>query len=388
MDNIPKQTIGGWSDYLFQTILADIKANPNGHDKAIDYPPPLMGWGHPGVGKSSGVRRARDLLETAIRKIPGFEKDDVGLIDIRMSQFDAVDLRGVPTITAGRTSWSTPDWLPAKGKNPRIGLVFCDEYFLSSPSVLNASLQFTLDRCLGDYSLPPLWYVVAASNRVQDKASVPANVNAASLNRFEHREVISDVDGWIDYAENKGLREEVIGFIRFRGDGSRDSNGDYQDGLLVQYPNGIPKGTIAFATPRTWEWVSNKLDQNLPKDLESLAIEGLVGPAPAAEFKGFLHHYRLLGDLDLEEIEKDPEGAPISKESSVVYAITTHLARKTRTPEQLDAFIRWASRTSPEYAIKLVRDVTRRTPDLKNSEVYLKFKAEYVEVNTIRSSAS
>jgi len=384
--DIAKQTLGGWSDYLFQTLLADIKTLPDESRHHMDYPPPLVAWGHPGVGKSSGVHRARDLLAEAIKEIPELANEEVGLIDVRFSQFDAVDLRGVPTIVGGRTSWSIPDWLPRKGRDPKVGIIFTDELFLASPSVLGAGLQFTLDRRLGDYRIPPLWYICAASNRVEDKAGVPAGVNAAQLNRFEHREIISDVDGWIDYAIDKGLREEVIGFIRFRGNDGRGSDGEEQGGLLVQYPNGIPRGTVAYATPRTWEWVSNKLNQNLPPDLEAVAIEGLIGTGPAAEFRAFLSHYRKLGSIDLEEIASDPEGVEISEEPSVVYAITTHLARNADA-DNLGAFIKFVQRTSPEYAVKLVGDATRKNPELRFTEAYLKFKQQFVDLNTPESQS-
>jgi MoxR-like ATPase len=44
---------------------------------------PVMAWGKPGVGKSAAVRQAAT-------------DHDAALVDIRLSQYDSVDLRGIP----------------------------------------------------------------------------------------------------------------------------------------------------------------------------------------------------------------------------------------------------------------------------------------------------
>ena len=132
-------------------------------------------------------------------------------------QFDAVDLRGVPYVSKGETFWALSSWLPNVERDGEFGILFLDELFLAIPSVQAAALQLILDRRLGDYVLPDGWYVVSASNRPEDRAGVMAQ-NSALCNRFQHREAILSVDAWIEWAIEKGLRPEVIAFIRFRGE--------------------------------------------------------------------------------------------------------------------------------------------------------------------------
>ena len=60
---------------------------------------PVMLWGPPGVGKSQMVAQA------AVRH-------DVPVIDIRLSQMEPSDLRGIPFKIDDRVEWAVPAMLP------------------------------------------------------------------------------------------------------------------------------------------------------------------------------------------------------------------------------------------------------------------------------------
>ena len=363
---VAKQNLSDFADYAVHEYEHQINLLKTSGLSDDDRQFPYLLWGAAGLGKSSGVRAIANRLA---RKID----QPVNLIDVRLAQFDAVDLRGCPVVTGeggvnAETHWGTNGWLPKVERDGEFGILFLDELGLASPSVQAASLQLTLDRSLGDYVLPDGWFVVAASNRHEDRAGVTA-FSKALANRFEHREIILSVDAWVEWGIDKGLREEVIAFIRFRG-----------EELLLQHPNGVPKGTISFSTPRTWAKVSTKLDMGHSPENEAVGIEGLVGQGPAAEFLGFLRTYRKIGNLDLQEIIDDPENAPVPDDPTSVYAIACHLGRKAKR-ETLGAFITFLNRCSPEYAIKAVTDAVQRDEDLKCSEAYLRFKRDFIDIN-------
>src|SRR5271165_6557813 len=71
---------------------------------------PLHIWGACGVGKSQIVHQVADDL-------------DHDFLDVRAVQLDPVDLRGLPRISADRTEWVPPKFLPTSGK----GILFLDE---------------------------------------------------------------------------------------------------------------------------------------------------------------------------------------------------------------------------------------------------------------------
>jgi len=107
--------------------------------------PPVMLWGPPGVGKSSLVR---DLAA----------REGIGFIDIRLSQREPVDLRGLPVPDRER---GVVDWLLA-GEWPRDpdsrGILLFDELTAADRSLQVAAYELILDRRLGDlYRLPPGW---------------------------------------------------------------------------------------------------------------------------------------------------------------------------------------------------------------------------------------
>ena len=129
---------------------------------------PIYIWGSPGVGKSSLVKQAASTL--------GLE-----LVDVRATLLDPVELRGIPCIHGDVAVWCPPAFLPQDGQ----GILFLDELALAPPLVQAACLQLTLDRRVGEYELPDGWSVIAASNRVEDRAGTHRLISPL-LNRFVH----------------------------------------------------------------------------------------------------------------------------------------------------------------------------------------------------------
>jgi MoxR-like ATPase len=115
----------------------------------------LFVWGATGVGKSQVVRQAAmeiaqelGLEYTEDVKHLNDEKYFV-VIDIRLSQSDPSDLRGIPIYDKEHmaTVWLPPELFPRKG----YGIIFFDELNLSPPLVQASAYQLILDRRLGTY---------------------------------------------------------------------------------------------------------------------------------------------------------------------------------------------------------------------------------------------
>ena len=75
---------------------------------------PVMLWGPPGVGKSQMVLRVG-------------ERHDVPVIDIRLSQMEPSDLRGIPFKNGEHVEWATPAILPDAERHGPEGVLFLDE---------------------------------------------------------------------------------------------------------------------------------------------------------------------------------------------------------------------------------------------------------------------
>jgi MoxR-like ATPase len=135
-----------------------------------------MIWGPPGVGKSSIVAQ--------IAKSHG-----IAFVDVRLSQLAPTDLRGLPVPENGRSKWFPPEFLPDGGK----GILFLDELNMAPPAMQGIAQQLILDRKVGSYTVPPNWFIWAAGNRKEDRASV-FEMPAPLANRFLHLTVLPDMD--------------------------------------------------------------------------------------------------------------------------------------------------------------------------------------------------
>jgi hypothetical protein len=247
---------------------------------------PLFIWGPPGIGKSDFVRQAAERA--------GWTESGKAFIDVRLSQMEPVDLRGlpVPDMSARKTDWLPPTWLPFEGSSwPDAGVLFLDEASSASPSVQAAAYQLVLDRQLGEAKLKKGWRLVLAGNRVTD-GGVAFRLAMPLANRMLHVEAQPSVDDWAGWAIDHGIDEDVIGFVMFRPE------------LLSTFTDALKSKDTAFATPRSWAMVSTLLQMQDRAgsgiDTETLdkLIAGAVGQGVALEFAAYRKLKEKLPDID------------------------------------------------------------------------------------------
>ncbi len=232
---------------------------------------PVMLWGPPGVGKSQFIAQVA-------------AKHQVPLIDIRLSQMEPTDLRGIPFRVNDMVEWAIPAMLPDQERHGPTGILFLDEITSAAPTVSTAAYQLILDRRLGDYFIPDGWAIFAAGNRQGDRG-VTHSMPAPLANRFTHYEVEANLDDWVMWAHAYGIDERVIGFLRFRPD------------LLFNFdPAHNP---IAFPSPRSWEFADRALKKftSMPTLLGD-GLQACVGPAAGIELKAFIDSMDQLPDID------------------------------------------------------------------------------------------
>jgi len=250
---------------LLVVLEREFQSTESGHHT------PAMLWGPPGVGKSQMVAQV-----AAKHKAP--------VIDIRLSQMEPSDLRGIPFRTDDSVEWAVPSMLPdAKRHGPK-GILFLDEITSAPPSVSAAAYQLILDRKLGNYEVPEGWAIFAAGNRQGDRG-VTYTMPAPLANRFSHYDVDVNLDDWVAWAWDHNINERVIAFLRFRPD------------LLFDFdPAHNP---VAFPSPRSWEFAHNALHkfEDHP-ELFLGALQACVGPAAGVELNAFIESMELMPDLD------------------------------------------------------------------------------------------
>ena len=267
--------------------------------KPITSFPSVMLWGQPGVGKSQAVRQIAKMIEENTSK-------KVDVTDVRLLLFNPIDLRGIPVADKEHTFavWLKPKIFDMKDDDKHVNILFLDEISAAAQSVQAAAYQITLDRKVGEHQLPDNCIVIAAGNRITDK-SVAYKMPKALANRLLHFNVESKFKAWKVWAIKNNIHPAVIGFLSFKSECLNMFDPDRED--------------LAFATPRSWEMVSNILN-NVSDSINEVypLLRGLLGTGVASEFRTFLGVYK-----DLPNIKDIFEGMTsyVPKEPSVVFAL-------------------------------------------------------------------
>jgi hypothetical protein len=221
-------------------------------------------------------------------------------------------------VDEGLARFAPPSFLPRSGN----GILFLDEINLAAPAVMATALQLVLDRKVGDYTVPDGWFIIAAGNRVEDRAAV-SQMPAPLTNRFIHFTVEADLTSWKEYALTSGVKEEIISFLNFRPN------------LLHSYN----KNAVAWPSPRSWDFASDLMKIGLP-------VDAAVGEGAAAEFKSFVKLYSKLPDV--EKVLAGDKSVKMPKEPSILFAITGALVGRSETADNFFNGMMWLVNAATE----------------------------------------
>ena len=264
--------------------------------KALAVRRPTFLWGPPGIGKSDVVKQIGEDLEREV-------------IDVRLALWEPTDIKGIPYYNsdAGKMVWAPPAELPTDADSTAI--IFLDELNSAPPAVQAAAYQLILNRRVGTYVLPKGVDVVAAGNREGDRG-VTYRMPAPLANRFVHLEMKVDFDDFQDWATLNKVHPEVVGYVGFAKQDLYDFD-----------PKGASK---AFATPRSWVFVSDLLsDDDVDVDTLHNLIAGAVGDGLAVKF---MAHRKIAGKLPKAEDILDGKVKDLQiKEVSAMYSLTVSL---------------------------------------------------------------
>ena len=253
-------------------------------------------WGPPGIGKS-------ELVESIAEEMQGH------MIDLRLGQMDPTDIRGIPFYNKENNlmDWAPPIDLPSAedaAKYPVVTL-FLDEMNSAAPSVQAAAYQLVLNRRIGKYELPDNVVIIAAGNREGDKG-VTYRMPAPLANRFVHLEMKVDYDSWLQWATENRVHKDVIGYISFAKQDLYDFD---------------PKSSSrAFATPRSWSFVSDLLDDGISDSTITDLVAGTIGDGTAVKF---MAHRKIASKLPRPEDVLAGKVKELGiKEISAMYSLT------------------------------------------------------------------
>lgn len=308
-------------------------------------------WGFHGLGKSSAVKQL--CMEQSW-----------GCVDMRCSQIEASDLRGLPDRVNGRTVFLPPADMPIgdlspeqikvelvrpfetlipttrvdrdgitvaaatewrldelmklydtnleiqrvydqnlKRLQPRFqrGILFVDELNRAADDVQQAAFQLVLDREVGQYVLPPGWMVVAAGN-YNEGYQTSGFQDAAFLDRFCHFDFPRGDDSLADWVTfmTQVHGEAAAAVIEFAA-------------YNIEHLDGKPVGERGFTVQpsrRSWDSVTRVLkataEAPYSEGAKTTVLAGLVGMEMASAFTRY--------------------NCPVKPRDIISQGVTTHVA--------------------------------------------------------------
>lgn len=282
-------------------------------------PAPML-WGPPGVGKSDSARQIATRIEEETGK-------KVYITDVRLNLFNPIDLRGIPVANEEKTLavWLKPKIFQMDTSDDVVNILFLDEISAAPQTVQAAAYQITLDRMIGEHSLPHNCIVMAAGNRTTDR-SVAYRMPNALANRLRHIEVNSDFDSWSRWAMKNDVHPMIIGYLAYD-----NSKLYYEDGEMDM---------VAFPTPRSWMFVSNILNLMCKNgDVEDIKaqysrIAGCIGTGVALEFLAYCEKHKELPMVkDIFAGKRNTYPNSMDGLYSLIVSMTSYIKDKEKSDE-------------------------------------------------------
>lgn len=306
----------------------------------------------PGVGKSAIVK--------AFAK-----KNNLKLIDIRLSTCAPEDLNGLPFNENGRAVFKPFDFWPLKGdqlpinpstEKPYAGwLIFLDEFKSAPKSVIAAAYKLVLDRQVGLHDLHENVIIVTASNLSTDRAIVN-DPGTAMQSRMAHLVLEVSAQEWIeDVAIPQKYDHRILSFIN-----------EYPSKLMDFDPK---HNDLTFCCPRTWEFVDRILkthDKADPMELSAL-LAGTITGLISVEFLTYCQIFKDV--VKVQEILADPENCRIPDDKSLQWATITTMTEHLTT-KNFGEFMKYADRFTIPMRIVFYRSSLVRLPEIVDTPFY------------------
>lgn len=309
----------------------------------------ILALGAPGIGKSQVVEQ--------ITKERG-----IGMVDLRLLYMQETDLKGVPFPDREKqtTKWLPNDLLPQVERDGEKGVLLVDEITSAPKRVQAAAYQLIQDYRLGEYKVPDGWLIVGAGNR-EDDDGVFVQMPSPLANRFQIHELRPDLEIWkADFAYKRGVNPKVIAYLNFK-----------PEALHTQEPG---ENTMVFASPRSWEAVSDILNTGADAQdpFTRIQITGNIGDVETSSFISFLKYEDKLPSLEgifSGKIKNPPE------DRSLVYLLISSIVAKLSTvvgKEDLDEeeesklrnVVPYICRMQPEFVALGLKDIISLNPKL------------------------
>jgi hypothetical protein len=185
-------------------------------------------------------------------------------------------------------------------------------------------------------------------------------------NRFIHIDVEVNLDDWRHWALTHNVHPDVLGFISYSPSLLNEFDVG-EDKVRQREMSQRSKDAKAFATPRSWSFMSRLLSAGIPEDAEYETYGSVVGEGAAAQFIAYLKYARKMPNLDALLLA--PDRAPIPEEPATLYATVSGLAVKA-TESNFERVVQYTDRLPTEFGVTCVKDAITRNPLIADTKAF------------------
>lgn len=296
--------------------------------------------GATGIGKSEAVwtrhkviaqdieREFRDWNSFSIEEKERLATDDAFaakyhiMTDIRAATMTETDMVGMPDFTKDKGYVEFKPRLLAKWMSmpSASGCLFLDEINQAPRSVQSSMFKVALDRTIGDLKMSKNVSVIAAGNRIEDRAAITEMTPILSTRFLWVTLRIPTADEYIDYNLNSQYPNALItGYLK-----------SYSDQLFTFKLSNKDK---AFANPRAVQRLAKIICRLPAQDETDLDTLSLLAKASCGDAWGtkFVAYARMARKVDVNEILKNPELVKKYKDQpDLKYSIISAIAYKCK----------------------------------------------------------
>lgn len=316
-----------------------------------------------------------------ITGMPGVGKTEIVLEAARAAGADVIvshpvtadptDAKGLPWKVEGRDAATFLPFgeLERAIKATKLTVWFLDDLGQASPAVQAAFMQLILARRVNGHVLPDHIVFVGATNRRIDRAGVSGILEPVKSRFRTIVELQPSLDDWKNWAFDHDVPATLIAFLSFRSE------------FLAKFE---PTADLTNSpVPRTWAHLAELEALEFPSSVESAAFAGAVGEEAAVEYIGFRKLAQSITSIDA--ILLNPDTVDIPTAPSELYATVIGLAGRAdaknfaRIAVYAERLVKGKSFKDGvgrgEFAVLLIRDVSRRDPKLTYTDTFVKLNS-------------
>ena len=310
----------------------------------------------PGIAKSAIARTIADKM--------GFR-----YLDLRLSMADETDFK-FPFLKDANydgqnikvSGYAVPEWAFESNQQPTI--IHFEELNRAPQFVRNAALQILLERQIGDFKFNGTVLMMASGNLGDEDGTDVEEFDNALNNRLIHFSHTLGADEWVDNFGKDNIHSVILSYIKA-----------YPE-KLYQNPT---ENTKAYATPRSWTFLSEFIIKNFGKDASPREFlpyvqevaHGYIGNSA----QRFLQYCQEMVNITIQDIidrydkiEKELDKYNRDKNSELINSLKEHDIKKM-SDKQLANVTKFLNRVGHDELTAYLLHILDNVPDVSDPKL-------------------